>query len=268
MHKRLTFLLVVSILTSDLLKLQAAITDTVPADSDMNPAAPECGQMCCQGPAAVPGIPGMPGQPGPYGPVGPKGEIGLPGPQGDRGETGAVGEQGEPGNPGPKGEDGMGVPGKMGPRGPPGLAGATGGIGLKGEKGNRGEAPTSHRVAFTMQRTSSYESSSWTRMPFSSTLALAPGTNISLETGTFTCSIPGTYVFMFSLTKYPGKLLEVYLKKNAGYFAYVISSRSDEWEQVSSSALVVLQDEDEVYLQVYGKVYPNYGTFSGFLLYE
>ncbi|XP_038079074.1 complement C1q and tumor necrosis factor-related protein 9-like, partial [Patiria miniata] len=188
-----------------------------------------------QGSAAIPGIPGLPGSLG---------------------------------QPGSKGE-----PGQKGPRGVPGVVGPTGETGVKGQKGEPGETPddSNQRVAFTVVRTSSSDTSARddTRLPFQETETLLPGTSFDLETATFTCGVPGTYVFMFSVYKYPGTLT-VHLRKNGDAVVGGGSSYSSHNDQVSGSAVVVLQRGDTIYLTMRGKAYSNsnhYTSFSGFLLY-
>ncbi|XP_038076893.1 complement C1q subcomponent subunit B-like [Patiria miniata] len=267
-------ILSIALLMGNSVKLRASVTGPVPSDGD-GPASQVC-QQCCQGPAAIPGIPGLPGpvgQTGPYGQPGSKGDVGDPGQKGEIGPIGPMGDRGAPGNTGPKGDDGIGLPGKIGPRGPAGLVGT---IGVKGQKGEPGETPddSNQRVAFTVVRTSSSDTSSShdTRLPFQETETLLPGTSFDLETGAFTCSVPGTYVFMFSAFKYrPSGDLAVHLRKNTDW---VVSGRSDDpgnEEQVSGSAVLVLQRGDTVYLTMSGKVFSHstyrWTSFSGFLLY-
>ena len=262
-------LMVLCLLGHAAVQLQCAATGLGTPDSG-NPAASVC-QTCCQGPAAVPGIPGMPGHPGPYGP---KGDVGPTGQKGDmgRGQKGDMGEPGAPGNTGPKGDDGIGLPGKTGPRGPPGLDGPTGATGVKGQKGEQGETPVDSSIAFTVVRTSlsSISSDHSTRLSFEGTETLLPGTNFDLETGTFTCDIPGVYVFMFSVNRYPGYSLYVHLFKNNDGIVTGRGGSASLHQQVSGSAVLVLQRGDTVYLNMYGRAYSdtscNYTSFSGFLL--
>ncbi|XP_038063365.1 C1q-related factor-like [Patiria miniata] len=160
----------------------------------------------------------------------------------------------------------------MGPRG---LVGPTGETGVKGQKGEPGEAPddSNQRVAFTVVRTSSSDASTSfdTRLPFQATETLLPGTSFDLETGTFTCGVPGTYVFMFSVCKSPSSsYLNVQLRKNGVVVVSGYSSDSGRYEQVSGSAVVVLQRGDTMYLTMYGRAYSDSNhltSFSGFLLY-
>ena len=208
----------IALLLGNSANLRATVTGSGPASDTDGQSCPKC----C--PAALNGIPGLPG---PFGQPGPKGDHGDAGEPGQQGETGPIGPMGEPGAVGPagpkgmKGDDGTGLPGKIGPRGNPGLQGMKGDPGVKGEKGERGETAddSNQRVAFTVVRTSdSAESNSYTtRLPFEETQTLLPGTSFDLQTATFTCSVPGTYVFMFSALKHDSSSrLYVHLRKNGG----------------------------------------------------
>ncbi|XP_022096452.1 collagen alpha-1(X) chain-like [Acanthaster planci] len=257
----------IAVILGNSIKLRAAITEPAPADSDSH-GSQVC-PMCCQGPAGTPGIPGLPGNQGQYGLAGAKGDVGV---KGEKGEIGAIGAVG---NPGPKGDDGMGLPGKVGPRGPPGLVGAIGEAGVKGSKGEPGETPddSSHRVAFTVTRRSLSDTSTShdTRFPFEQAETLLPGTSFDLETGTFSCNVPGTYVFMFSVCKYASSSLYVHLMKNDDPVVSGRSTDSISYEQVSGSAVLVLQRGDSVYLTMRGEALSysshHYTSFSGFLIY-
>ncbi|XP_038078913.1 collagen alpha-1(X) chain-like [Patiria miniata] len=267
-------ILSIALLLDNYVKLRASVTGPVPSDGD-GPASQVC-QQCCQGPAAIPGIPGLPGPVGSMGPYGQPGSKGDAGQQGEIGPIGPMGERGAPGNTGSKGDDGIGLPGKIGPRGIPGFVGRIGEIGVKGQKGEPGETPddSNQRVAFTVTRTSSSDTSSSqdTRLPFQQTETLLPGTSFDLETGTFTCSVPGTYVFTFSVLKYSnGGSLYIHLVKNN---SKVISTygTSNQRGQLSGSAVLVLQRGDTVYVTMYGKAQGDptyhYTSFSGFLLFS
>ncbi|XP_038077262.1 collagen alpha-1(X) chain-like [Patiria miniata] len=212
--------------------------------------------------------------PGPVGPMGPYGQPGSKGEPGQDGEIGPSGPMGERGTPGKPGDDGIGLPGKVGPRGTPGLVGATGQTGVRGQKGEPGETPgdSNQPVAFTVTRSGALDVSTDinTRLPFQQTATLLPGTSFDLETGTFTSSVSGTYVFMFSMSKYPSSsVLYVQLRKNDDVVVSGYSSAS-HWEPMSGSAVLVLQQGDTVYLTMRGRVgyASNHDTsFSGFLLY-
>ncbi|XP_022097774.1 complement C1q subcomponent subunit C-like [Acanthaster planci] len=262
-----TITLLIVTLLGNTIKLQATITGPAPAGG-YGPGSPLC-PICYQGPAGTPGNPGPQGIQGQVGPAGVKGDVGVKGQKGEIGPTGAVG------NTGPKGDNGIGLPGNVGPRGPPGLDGATGEVGVKGQKGEPGETPdnSAYRVAFTVTRTSDSDTSDSqdTRLPFELAKTLLPGTIFDLTTGTFTCNVPGTYVFTFSVGKYYLDDLYVHLRKNGDRVVSAISTDSQIDELVSGSAVLILQRADSVYLSIQGKAvswsnYP-YTSFSGFLLY-
>ncbi|XP_038076173.1 collagen alpha-1(X) chain-like [Patiria miniata] len=268
----------IALLLGNSVKLRASVTGPVPSDGD-GPVSQVC-QQCCQGPAAIPGIPGLPGPAGQMGPYGQPGSKGVAGQQGQKGEIGPIGpmgERGAPGNIGSKGDDGIGLPGKIGPRGPPGLVGAAGQAGVKGQKGEPGETPdeSNQRVAFTVVRTSNSDKSTShdTRLPFQQTETLLQGTSFNLETGTFTCTVPGTYVFMFSVCKDYDTSITAYihLRKNNDWVASGQSYDTSSHEQMSGSAVLVLQRADTVYLTFRGSALSDstyhYTSFSGFLLY-
>ncbi|XP_038063484.1 caprin-2-like [Patiria miniata] len=103
------------------------------------------------------------------------------------------------------------------------------------------------------------------------TKTLLPGTNFDLDTGTFTCTVPGTYVFMFSATKNPSSNLHVHLRKNGDAVVSGLSNDGSPYEQVSGSGVLVLQQGDKVYLTIYGRAFSEsaypWTSFSGFLLY-
>ncbi|XP_022110010.1 collagen alpha-1(X) chain-like [Acanthaster planci] len=257
----------IAILLGNSVKLRATSTESDPAGGE-GPSSQVC-PICCQGPAGTPGIQGLPGNQGQLGPAGSKGDVGVKGQKGDIGPTGAVGIVG------PKGGDGIGLPGKVGPRGPPGLVGAQGEAGVKGQKGEPWETPgnSAQTVAFTVtRRTDSEMSGSYdSRLSFERFETLLPGTSFDLATGTFTCNVAGTYVFTFSVGKYGSSSLTVSLRKNEDWVVSGNSYDSDQFEQVSSSAVLVLQQGDLVYLTMNGKAWSSsprhYTSFSGFLLY-
>ncbi|XP_038077870.1 collagen alpha-1(X) chain-like [Patiria miniata] len=267
-------ILSIALLLGNSVKLRASVTGPVPSDGD-GPASQVC-QQCCQGPAALPGIPGLPGPVGPMGPYSQPGSKGDAGQQGEIGPIGPMGERGAPGNTGSKGDDGIGLPGKIGPRGLPGFVGGTGETGVKGQKGEPGVTPddSNQRVAFTVVRTSPSDTSTShdTRLPFQQAETLLPGTSFDLETGTFTCSVPGTYVFTFSALKYSNSgYLYIHLVKN-DYKVITTFGEQNQRGQLSGSAVMVLQRGDSVYVTMSGRVTGtstyHYTSFSGFLLFS
>ncbi|XP_031664659.1 complement C1q subcomponent subunit A isoform X1 [Oncorhynchus kisutch] len=150
------------------------------------------------------GTPGAQGTPGRDGRQGAKGEKGEPALQLDarlpHGLKGTKGSRGIPGDMGPKGLSGdLGPEGPSGPPGPPGPA------------GRGGDQSHQHRAAFSVSRTDiSYP-------PYKRTLtynsAITSSNLINLNSGIFTCSIPGVYYFVFHSEAKVGMCL--YLKSDA-----------------------------------------------------
>ena len=182
--------------------------------------------------------------------------------------------QGATGERGLKGDQGVGQPGKQGPRGVPGVAGsrergARGPTGLRGQDGASVERM--QRVAFTVWKTMAMDPLYSANLPFETVSFLEEGTLFNLSTGTFTCTVPGIYMFMFSLMKPGGvSLLRVYLKKNS-HFVTMGNHEGAGRHQVSSGAVVSLDRDDRVYLSIHGDVDSSpmgLSSFSGCLLYE
>ncbi|XP_071805231.1 cerebellin-1-like [Asterias amurensis] len=235
---------------------------------------------CCQGPAGIPGIPGSNGNHGqglvgPRGDAGSPGEVGQPGVKGDKGSDGLGGEPGAKGELGLKGEQGVGQPGKQGPQGLPGMNG------LKGERGEPGPAEqtgeagecSTRRSAFTAVRNTAFSPTSiWDPLPFEELLFSEEGIDFNLNNGTFTCTLPGVYVLMFSVNKLPSRpYLYVKLMKNGGNIIVIGGARDAGHHQVSNSAVIPLLYGDQVHLAVQGHVHSyssHYTSFTGFLLYE
>lgn len=235
---------------------------------------------CCQGPAGLPGTPGSNGNHGQHGPVGPRGdagspgEVGGPGAKGDKGSDGLVGEPGAKGDHGLKGEQGVDQPGKQGPQGVPGmdgLKGERGEPGPAGQKGEEGECST-RRSAFTAVRNTPFNlPSRYDPLPFEELLFSEEGTDFNLANGTFTCTVPGVYVFMFSVLKQSsGSGLWVHLRKNDDDIVLGAVGASS-YHHVSNSAVISMHSGDQVQLAVYGPVYSDaahHTSFTGFLLRE
>ncbi len=232
---------------------------------------------CCQGRDGIHGIPGSNGNHGPVGPrgdAGSPGEVGEPGTKGDKGSDGLVGEQGAKGDHGLKGEQGVGQPGKQGPQGMPGMDGLKGERGEHGPAGQTGEAGecSTRRSAFTAVRNTGFSpSSSYDPLPFEELLFSEEGTDFNLSNGTFTCTVPGIYVFMFSVLKRSSESsLYVRLMKNHDIIVTGFVNAAG-FHHVSSSVVIPLHYGDQVHLAVYGQVYSAYShftSFTGFLLYE
>ncbi|XP_022099665.1 collagen alpha-1(VIII) chain-like [Acanthaster planci] len=237
-------------------------------------AAPEETHSSCSsfGCPCLPGTPGIPAVPAPPGPMGPKGDPGAPGEvglKGLKGDQGSDGAPGLPGRPGEVGEAGLGPPGKQGPPGVSGLKGERGSPGPAGLVGPKGDCGTSTtQVAFTVARITRYHSSGG-HLTFDKTI-FNVGANFDLSGGTFTCSVPGVYAFIFSVLKIP-QISSIYvsLYKNTEQTVTVHDSTSG-YHQLSSSSVMALVPDDRVYLTLVGEVHgttANFTSFTGFLLY-
>ncbi|XP_077870545.1 caprin-2-like [Saccoglossus kowalevskii] len=197
-----------------------------------------CGTcMCCTGTAGMPGVPGH------------NGINGLPGLPGEKGEPGVAGVAG------------IGQPGKAGPQGP---------LGPKGDTGS--QAGNQRQSAFSATRvTAMLTVESNTPVTFDTTRTNI-GNDFDGVTGKFTCSIPGTYVFMYSIRKnFGGGRTYVNLMLNNEILVSVWDD-DNAHDMLGNQAIVQLEANDEVWLRLWAgySLHSNenrYTTFSGFLLY-
>ncbi|XP_038077249.1 caprin-2-like [Patiria miniata] len=108
-------------------------------------------------------------------------------------------------------------------------------------------------------------------LPGKQAATLLPGTSFDLETGTFTCSVSGTYVFIFSVCKpSAGSELFVNLRKNDDVVVTGYNTGPNRYGSLSGNAVLVLQRRDTVYLTMRGRAggaASHDTSFSGFLLY-
>ena len=226
---------------------------------------------CCHGPGGIPGIPGVPGSAGPSGFPGPKGEIGRPGisvkgETGDMGPLGQAGSQGEPGIQGP--------PGKMGP--PQGHSGSAGSLGQKGEKG---DAPVARFSGFSARKTSHQTGVDGDIVTFNLVITDVGG-HYDAAASTFTCQIPGYYLFTFTIGAKDANGPSVSLVKNSvdivdGYFHPSPSGTARYRAMGSNTVLLNLASGDQVWIRKKnsGQIYADannykWTTFSGALLHE
>ena len=196
------------------------------------------------------------------------GEIGLPGPQGPSGEREPPGLQGVPGKIGPRGHQGL-----------PGLNGDPGVEGVKGQKGEMGLEPRQQKSAFSVAKTSGQSGNIGDILTFDMAHTNI-GEDFDLSSNKFICQIPGTYVFMFTITATPSSQHPgIELVKDGVGIARAVIVETDSggamWLQGSQSAVLQLAAGDQVWLkfEIYSavKVHSDsskYTTFSGFLLYE
>ena len=231
---------------------------------------------CCQGPAGIPGVPGsagIPGSPGgfgPQGPVGPKGDIGQPG----LSVKGGKGEIGERGLPGPQGELGLrGPPGKVGPagvglsvKGEKGEVGEIGVPGLRGPPGNGGSF-----AGFTVVKTSTQ--SRGTGIVTFDTVISDVTSDFDTTTNKFTCSVPGYYLFTYTIGSKDNNSPYVGLLHNGNYVIRMHTRQSGDRNMGTNSALILLAVGDEVWLrnddraELYSHDSWRWTTFTGILLH-
>ena len=240
---------------------------------------------CCQGVAGIPGIPGPSGHNGLPGRDGLRGEKGEPGTniKGDKGDTGLglPGPEGLRGEKGDQGLPGVGLPGKTGPRGPVGPSGRhglPGEPGTDGSKGEKGESGHTRKSAFTAVKTNQQTGSPGQVVTFQETPTNING-HFSLASNKFTCQIPGTYVFMYSIGVHTpsGNDPHIQLMKNnqAIVTAHTRTGGfSIDFDQTGQSAVLNLDTGDQVWLAFQhngNSIYSHGGkltSFSGFLLYD
>ncbi|OWF36116.1 C1q-related factor-like [Mizuhopecten yessoensis] len=104
---------------------------------------------------------------------------------------------------------------------------------------------------------------------------LSLGNDYNANTGVFTCSVPGLYVFHTNIVNIKGKSLELDFLKNGNLFgrAYIGDEDTGRSESASSTAIVQLAVSDTVWLSTNTNhdsgdlLYPPYCYFSGYLLY-
>ncbi|XP_038073565.1 collagen alpha-1(X) chain-like [Patiria miniata] len=251
-------------LTAVVVLLWSILSQSVPSVNCTAPSDETPCYSCCQ--HGTPGVPGIPAVPAPQGPMGPKGELGTPGEVGLKGDKG---DKGSVGAPGETGEQVVGQPGQQGPAGLSGPKGEKGDPGPTGPMGQQGEpAASASQVAFTVARITRY-SASGGRLIFDKTV-FDIGANFNLPTGTFTCAVPGIYAFMFSVLKtHDSNSIYVTLYKNTER-TVTVHDNTLGYHQLSSSSVMSLVPDDQVYLSLSGAVHgtsANFTSFTGFLLY-
>ncbi|XP_072035465.1 uncharacterized protein [Amphiura filiformis] len=259
----------------------------VVAQPGSDPDVQTC-NTCCQGTPGQNGTPGSAGIPGSNGNNGSPGRDGIPGRdgmsgrdgmkgdlgfKGDRGDVG-IGIEGMPGPEGPSGERGergiRGLPGKVGPIG---LSGEVGMKGDKGDHGSKGEPTGLRRSAFSAQKTAVHTSTTPNEELSFDEARVNIGGHFDLNSSRFTCQIPGTYFFAFSLYAIGPGSPDAVLRKDGVNIAYARSAMNNVQLQLCSSTMVHLDVGNQVWIEFSS---PNEGfdctdekcQFSGYLVYE
>ncbi|XP_062990611.1 protein HP-25 homolog 1-like, partial [Elgaria multicarinata webbii] len=191
------------------------------------------------------------------GPPGPPGINGYPGQNGYNGEKGEKGEQGEQGPPGLPGL--KGIPGKHGPIGPKGERGAPGPPGLPGSR------PTQQKSAFAAHLGENYPEASHPIVFHN--IIYNEQQHFDVDSGIFTCQIPGVYFFGYSMEVY--KNSNILLMKNGQQVIGTYQLTSDVYENLSGSTILKLENGDRVWLEVKpdynGVTHTSY--FLGYLVF-
>ncbi|XP_077992338.1 complement C1q tumor necrosis factor-related protein 4-like [Glandiceps talaboti] len=231
----------------------------------------QCLNICTNSWPDTRGPQGPPGAPGISGPVGRQGE---PGVKGQSGDPGTVGPQGPKGERGRNGKDGVGIQGLKGTKGDVGLSGQ------KGEKGESGVEKPSHyfaefvKVAFSVKRETNLLGRSSDQVITYTDTILDENADIDLDTGVFTCTVPGIYYFSFNFWNWTGRSMEIELRhNNVTHFQLYMTSQRGMYQQQSNSGMLRLNRNDQVMLVlVSGENHgfsggSGHNIFNGYLVY-
>ncbi|XP_060607886.1 thrombospondin-2-like [Ruditapes philippinarum] len=115
------------------------------------------------------------------------------------------------------------------------------------------------------------------KLPYTSCTTIAftskifeEGSSYNNETGDFTCSYPGVYVFMASLISSAGSTIDCHISKNGHTMAKIIKNPQDSTDSRSATITLQLQRGDKISLfcQYLSDIFESSSTFSGFLLHS
>ncbi|KAG7479112.1 hypothetical protein JOB18_018439 [Solea senegalensis] len=214
------------------------------------------------GPSGIPGLMGIPGM---------NGKHGSPGPVGVRGDQGPPGPTGEPGVRGPQGLQGMrGMHGPKGDRGYPGMRGERG---MRGMKGAKGSGVPQKRSAFSVG-ISPKKSFPPSGFPIRfDKIFYNEENHFNVTSSSFTCVIPGVYVFSFHITVRNQPLRATLVVNGKRRVRTRDSLYGQDIDQASTLVVLQLALGDEVWMETlrdWNGVYASSeddSIFSGFLLY-
>ena len=158
-----------------------------------------------------------------------------------------------------------------------GLTGDKGDAGVKGERGQSGECAVAPKSAFSVKLSQGLASSlNVGETVRFDTIVLNEQGDYNIETGHFTCKVPGVYYFAVHATVYRASL-QFDLMKNghamASYFQFY-----GNWPtpaSLSGGSLLHLVPGDQVWVQMALSEYNGFysssktdSTFTGFLVYS
>ncbi|XP_046723932.1 complement C1q subcomponent subunit A [Silurus meridionalis] len=219
------------------------------------------------------------------------GKAGQPGISGKDGWPGQKGEKGEPGLlvqksmqeltafKGDKGEDGP--IGDIGPKGLPGVLGPEGPIGPTGNQGSSidSEVSNTKKAAFTVTRKKNEYPRYNSPLIFTEQL-INLNSDFNIQTGYFTCKIPGMYYFVFHFVS-EGDLCVKLMSDNSARVTLSFcdfNKRTSSVSQVMSGGFVIeLAKGNKVWIQPFKNPEHNTETykmskteksvFNGFLIF-
>ncbi|XP_019943758.2 otolin 1b [Paralichthys olivaceus] len=207
----------------------------------------------------VMGIPGINGKHGSSGPAGVRGDQGPPGPPGEAGVRGSQGPQGIRGMPGPKGD--RGYPGMRGDRG------------IRGLKGAKGSGVPQKRSAFSVG-ISPKKSFPPSGFPIRfDKIFYNEENHFNVSSNSFTCIIPGVYVFSFHITVRNQPLRATLVVNGTRRVRTRDSLYGQDIDQASTLVVLRLALGDQVWMETFRDWNGVYASseddsiFSGFLLY-
>ena len=160
--------------------------------------------------------------------------------------------------------------GPKGPKGPPGIRGVQGLPGAPGIPGIKGESTEFGQSFFSAYKSSGGSVSG--RIDFDH-VTVGEDFLIEKETGTFTCKIAGTYLFMFSTETAPDSgatYVHFYVNDITNLLLYGHSDSSSRYSNLSHTWTYILEEGDKIHLSVVsGKLYlsdSQRAYFNGFLI--
>ncbi|CAB1438334.1 unnamed protein product [Pleuronectes platessa] len=231
----------------------------------------ECGTFVERGQKGERGDPGQSGIPGVMGIPGINGKHGSSGPVGVRGDQGPPGPPGEPGMRGPQAPQGIrGMPGPKGDRGYPGMRGDRG---FRGLKGGKGSGVPQKRSAFSVG-ISPKKSFPPSGFPIRfDKIFYNEENHFNVSSSTFTCVIPGAYVFSFQITVRNQPLRATLVVNGTRRVRTRDSLYGQDIDQASTLVVLRLALGDQVWMETFRDWNGVYASseddsiFSGFLLY-
>ncbi|XP_021347128.1 otolin-1-A-like [Mizuhopecten yessoensis] len=224
------------------------------------------------GPRGQNGYNGTDGIDGQAGDRGVKGDPGIPGFNGDDGVDGEKGDRGLKGDAGAIGLHGLkGDKGTTGPKGDEGIPGAKGIVGPKGQKGEPYQRAVDTTIAFTagvIQQPDMHDS----RSIIFNMVYTNVGGAYNKETGRFTCTIAGLYVFTWSTEVNQSRYIKSQLTVNGQNRAYLQVSAGIFSNSGCATIILQLNINDVVDVTPsmfsHGASLGASSSFSGHLLYS